>query len=101
MTAIAGKDHQRLFIHVLAFSVLTYCRSYPSKTSPRVPDRCNVAPVPDYPPNNRVSAKESMRNINTGAGEIITHQTPAVSKQAELNPFESVHTRPLSEEHLN
>ncbi|XP_056621903.1 N-terminal EF-hand calcium-binding protein 2 [Triplophysa dalaica] len=44
--------------------------SYPSKTSPRVPDRHNVAPVPDYPPNNRVSAKESMRNINTGAGAV-------------------------------
>ncbi|XP_067276670.1 N-terminal EF-hand calcium-binding protein 2 isoform X4 [Pseudorasbora parva] len=41
--------------------------SYPSKTSPRVPDRRYEAPVPDYPPNNRVSAKESMRNINTGA----------------------------------
>ncbi|XP_057204548.1 N-terminal EF-hand calcium-binding protein 2 isoform X2 [Triplophysa rosa] len=44
--------------------------SYPSKISPRVPDRHNVAPVPDYPPNNRVSAKESMRNINTGAGAV-------------------------------
>uniref|UniRef100_A0A671PE73 N-terminal EF-hand calcium-binding protein 2-like n=1 Tax=Sinocyclocheilus anshuiensis TaxID=1608454 RepID=A0A671PE73_9TELE len=44
--------------------------SYPSKTSPRVPDRRYEAPVPDYPPNNRVSAKESMRNINTGAGAV-------------------------------
>ncbi|XP_077104965.1 N-terminal EF-hand calcium-binding protein 2 isoform X1 [Siphateles boraxobius] len=44
--------------------------SYPSKTSPRVPDRRYEAPVPDYPPNNRVNAKESMRNINTGAGAV-------------------------------
>uniref|UniRef100_A0A8C1VXT8 N-terminal EF-hand calcium binding protein 2 n=1 Tax=Cyprinus carpio TaxID=7962 RepID=A0A8C1VXT8_CYPCA len=46
--------------------------SYPSKTSPRVPDRRYEAPVPDYPPNNRVSSKDSLRNINTGAGEVIT-----------------------------
>ncbi|XP_050991567.1 N-terminal EF-hand calcium-binding protein 2 isoform X2 [Labeo rohita] len=44
--------------------------SYPSKTSPRVPDRRYEAPVPDYPPNNRVSAKDSVRNINTGAGAV-------------------------------
>ncbi|XP_065135118.2 N-terminal EF-hand calcium-binding protein 2 isoform X1 [Paramisgurnus dabryanus] len=44
--------------------------SYPSKTSPRVPDRRYDTPVPDYPPNNRVSVKESMRNINTGAGAV-------------------------------
>ncbi|XP_016143281.1 N-terminal EF-hand calcium-binding protein 2 [Sinocyclocheilus grahami] len=45
--------------------------SYPSKTSPRVPDRRYETPVPDYPPNNRVTSKDSMRNINTGAGEVI------------------------------
>ncbi|XP_043119956.1 N-terminal EF-hand calcium-binding protein 2 isoform X2 [Puntigrus tetrazona] len=44
--------------------------SYPSKTSPRVPDRRYEAPVPDYPPNNRVSSKDSVRNINTGAGAV-------------------------------
>uniref|UniRef100_A0A9R1SBI0 N-terminal EF-hand calcium binding protein 2 n=2 Tax=Cyprinus carpio TaxID=7962 RepID=A0A9R1SBI0_CYPCA len=44
--------------------------SYPSKTSPRVPDRRYEAPVPDYPPNNRVSSKDSLRNINTGAGAV-------------------------------
>ncbi|TRY86650.1 hypothetical protein DNTS_005003 [Danionella cerebrum] len=44
--------------------------SYPSKTSPRVPDRRYETPVPDYPPNNRVSVKESVRNINTGAGPV-------------------------------
>ncbi|KAJ8406630.1 hypothetical protein AAFF_G00302040 [Aldrovandia affinis] len=43
---------------------------YPSKTSPRVPDTRYVTPVPDYPPNNRVSAKETMRNINTGTGSV-------------------------------
>ncbi|KAI5620969.1 N-terminal EF-hand calcium-binding protein 2 [Silurus asotus] len=42
--------------------------SYPSKTSPRVPERHYEAPVPDYPPNNRVSAKESMRNLNVATG---------------------------------
>uniref|UniRef100_A0A8C2Q7D0 N-terminal EF-hand calcium binding protein 2 n=1 Tax=Cyprinus carpio TaxID=7962 RepID=A0A8C2Q7D0_CYPCA len=41
-----------------------------SSVGPRVPDRRYEAPVPDYPPNNRVSAKESMRNINTGAGKL-------------------------------
>ncbi|XP_016400705.1 N-terminal EF-hand calcium-binding protein 2-like [Sinocyclocheilus rhinocerous] len=44
--------------------------SYPSKTSPRVPDRRYETPVPDYPPNNRVTSKDSMRNINTGAGAV-------------------------------
>ncbi|XP_037395604.1 N-terminal EF-hand calcium-binding protein 2 isoform X2 [Pygocentrus nattereri] len=42
--------------------------SYPSKTSPRVPERRYEAPVPDYPPNNRVSAKDTMRNLNVGPG---------------------------------
>ncbi|KAF7699105.1 N-terminal EF-hand calcium-binding protein 2 isoform X1 [Silurus meridionalis] len=42
--------------------------SYPSKTSPRVPERHYEAPVPDYPPNNRVSAKDSMRNLNVATG---------------------------------
>ncbi|XP_016350121.1 N-terminal EF-hand calcium-binding protein 2-like [Sinocyclocheilus anshuiensis] len=44
--------------------------SYPSKSSPRVPDRRYETPVPDYPPNNRVTSKDSMRNINTGAGAV-------------------------------
>ncbi|XP_059362455.1 N-terminal EF-hand calcium-binding protein 2-like isoform X3 [Carassius carassius] len=44
--------------------------SYPSKTSPRVPDRRYEVPVPDYPPNNRLSSKDSTRNINTGAGAV-------------------------------
>uniref|UniRef100_A0A8C2IIH5 N-terminal EF-hand calcium binding protein 2 n=1 Tax=Cyprinus carpio TaxID=7962 RepID=A0A8C2IIH5_CYPCA len=37
-----------------------------SSVGPRVPDRRYEAPVPDYPPNNRVSSKDSLRNINTG-----------------------------------
>uniref|UniRef100_A0A8C2KN28 N-terminal EF-hand calcium binding protein 2 n=1 Tax=Cyprinus carpio TaxID=7962 RepID=A0A8C2KN28_CYPCA len=61
--------------------------SYPSKTSPRVPDRRYEAPVPDYPPNNRVSAKESMRNINTGAGAVEVRKEgleAQISRLAEL-----------------
>ncbi|XP_058243111.1 N-terminal EF-hand calcium-binding protein 2 isoform X2 [Hemibagrus wyckioides] len=44
--------------------------SYHSKSSPRVPERHNEAPVPDYPPNNRLSAKDSMRNLNVGSGPV-------------------------------
>ncbi|KTG35899.1 hypothetical protein cypCar_00012945, partial [Cyprinus carpio] len=61
--------------------------SYPSKTSPRVPDRRYEAPVPDYPPNNRVSAKESMRNINIGAGAVEVRKEgleAQISRLAEL-----------------
>ncbi|XP_016391488.1 N-terminal EF-hand calcium-binding protein 2 [Sinocyclocheilus rhinocerous] len=61
--------------------------SYPSKTSPHVPDRRYEAPVPDYPPNNRVSAKESMRNINTGAGAVEVRKEgleAQISRLAEL-----------------
>ncbi|XP_061102247.1 N-terminal EF-hand calcium-binding protein 2 isoform X1 [Conger conger] len=43
---------------------------YPSKTSPRVPDTRYAPPVPDYPPNNRVSARESVRNISTATGPV-------------------------------
>uniref|UniRef100_A0A8B9KND7 N-terminal EF-hand calcium binding protein 2 n=1 Tax=Astyanax mexicanus TaxID=7994 RepID=A0A8B9KND7_ASTMX len=31
---------------------------------PRVPEKHYEVPVPDYPPNNRVSAKETVRNLN-------------------------------------
>ncbi|XP_073671848.1 N-terminal EF-hand calcium-binding protein 2 isoform X4 [Paramisgurnus dabryanus] len=59
--------------------------SYPSKTSPRVPDRRYDTPVPDYPPNNRVSVKESMRNINTGAVEVRKEGLEAqINRLAEL-----------------
>ncbi|XP_062860663.1 N-terminal EF-hand calcium-binding protein 2 [Trichomycterus rosablanca] len=44
--------------------------SYPSKTSPRVPERRCEAPVPDYPPNNRVNARDTMRNLNVGQGPV-------------------------------
>ncbi|XP_060779914.1 N-terminal EF-hand calcium-binding protein 2 [Neoarius graeffei] len=44
--------------------------SYHSKTSPRVAKKNYEAPVPDYPPNNRVSAKDSMRNLNVGSGPV-------------------------------
>ncbi|KAM9481241.1 N-terminal EF-hand calcium-binding protein 2 isoform 2-T2 [Clarias gariepinus] len=44
--------------------------SYHSKASPRAPERHHEAPVPDYPPNNRVSAKDSMRNLNVGSGPV-------------------------------
>ncbi|XP_076848154.1 N-terminal EF-hand calcium-binding protein 2 isoform X2 [Brachyhypopomus gauderio] len=42
--------------------------SYPSKTSPRAPEKRYETPVPDYPPNNRISAKDAMRNISVGQG---------------------------------
>ncbi|XP_060734592.1 N-terminal EF-hand calcium-binding protein 2 [Tachysurus vachellii] len=44
--------------------------SYHSKSSPRVPERHNETPVPDYPPNNRLSAKDSMRNLNVASGPV-------------------------------
>ncbi|KAG7468635.1 hypothetical protein MATL_G00145180 [Megalops atlanticus] len=43
---------------------------YPSKTSPRVLESRYAHPVPDYPPNNRVSAKETMRNISSAQGPV-------------------------------
>ncbi|XP_072551621.1 N-terminal EF-hand calcium-binding protein 2 isoform X2 [Salminus brasiliensis] len=42
--------------------------SFPSKASPRVPEKRYETPVPDYPPNNRVSAKDATRNLNVGPG---------------------------------
>ncbi|XP_059190368.1 N-terminal EF-hand calcium-binding protein 2 isoform X2 [Centropristis striata] len=42
----------------------------PAKVSPRVPERRNEN-VPDYPPNNRVSAaREAVRTINTASGAV-------------------------------
>ncbi|XP_053740790.1 N-terminal EF-hand calcium-binding protein 2 [Synchiropus splendidus] len=38
----------------------------PAKVSPRAPDNT----VPDYPPNNRVSAREAVRTINTASGAV-------------------------------
>ncbi|KAI1889976.1 hypothetical protein AGOR_G00168450 [Albula goreensis] len=43
---------------------------YPSKTSPRVPDTRYVTPVPDYPPNNRVNAREAVKNISSATGPV-------------------------------
>uniref|UniRef100_A0A8C4ED36 N-terminal EF-hand calcium binding protein 2 n=1 Tax=Dicentrarchus labrax TaxID=13489 RepID=A0A8C4ED36_DICLA len=42
----------------------------PAKVSPRVPERRNENTVPDYPPNNRVSAREAVRTINTASGTV-------------------------------
>ncbi|XP_066569673.1 N-terminal EF-hand calcium-binding protein 2 isoform X2 [Amia ocellicauda] len=42
---------------------------YTSKGSHRVSDTYYENPVPEYPPNNRVTAKEAKRNIPTGAEE--------------------------------
>ncbi|KAM7396207.1 hypothetical protein PAMP_019264 [Pampus punctatissimus] len=39
----------------------------PAKVSPRVSERRPDSTVPDYPPNNRVSAKEVVRTINTAS----------------------------------
>lgn len=41
----------------------------PAKVSPQVSEKRNQNTVPDYPPNNRVNAREAVRTINTAAGE--------------------------------
>ncbi|XP_013979623.1 N-terminal EF-hand calcium-binding protein 2 isoform X2 [Salmo salar] len=45
---------------------------YPTKVSQQVPEKCYENPVPDNPPNNRVSAAKdaSPRNINTATGVV-------------------------------
>uniref|UniRef100_A0A3P8YLG0 N-terminal EF-hand calcium binding protein 2 n=1 Tax=Esox lucius TaxID=8010 RepID=A0A3P8YLG0_ESOLU len=45
---------------------------YPTKVSPRVPEKRYENPVPDYPPNNRVSAAKdaAQRNISTATGVV-------------------------------
>ncbi|KAJ8003207.1 hypothetical protein DPEC_G00167000 [Dallia pectoralis] len=45
---------------------------YPSKISPRVSEKHYENPVPDYPPNNRVSAAKdaAQRNMNTATGVV-------------------------------
>ncbi|MED6236986.1 hypothetical protein ATANTOWER_017134 [Ataeniobius toweri] len=45
----------------------------PPKVSPRVPEKRHQNTVPDYPPNNRVSAREAVRTINTASGDEHTH----------------------------
>ncbi|KAM3870259.1 N-terminal EF-hand calcium-binding protein 2 [Diretmus argenteus] len=40
----------------------------PAKVSPRMPEKRYDNAVPDYPPNNRVSARETVRTINTASG---------------------------------
>uniref|UniRef100_A0A673A9B2 N-terminal EF-hand calcium binding protein 2 n=1 Tax=Sphaeramia orbicularis TaxID=375764 RepID=A0A673A9B2_9TELE len=42
----------------------------PAKVSPRVTEKRYDNTVPDYPPNNRVSAREAVRTINTAAGAV-------------------------------
>ncbi|XP_014872341.1 N-terminal EF-hand calcium-binding protein 2-like [Poecilia latipinna] len=42
----------------------------PAKVSPRMPDKRYQNTVPDYPPNNRVSAREAVRTINTASGAV-------------------------------
>ncbi|XP_041964749.1 N-terminal EF-hand calcium-binding protein 2 isoform X2 [Alosa alosa] len=62
--------------------------SYPSsKVSPRAPEKQYANPVPDYPPNNRVSAKDATRNINTGQGAVETRKEgleAQINRLAEL-----------------
>nr|XP_046207592.1 N-terminal EF-hand calcium-binding protein 2-like isoform X2 [Oncorhynchus gorbuscha] len=45
---------------------------YPTKVSQQVPEKCYENPVPDYPPNNKVSAAKDAapRNINTATGVV-------------------------------
>ncbi|XP_041852151.1 N-terminal EF-hand calcium-binding protein 2 isoform X2 [Melanotaenia boesemani] len=42
----------------------------PSKASPRMSEKRHQNTVPDYPPNNRVSAREAVRTINTASGAV-------------------------------
>uniref|UniRef100_A0A3P9L8P1 N-terminal EF-hand calcium binding protein 2 n=1 Tax=Oryzias latipes TaxID=8090 RepID=A0A3P9L8P1_ORYLA len=42
----------------------------PAKVSPRVSEKRNQNTVPDYPPNNRVNAREAVRTVNTAAGAV-------------------------------
>ncbi|XP_047452382.1 N-terminal EF-hand calcium-binding protein 2 isoform X2 [Mugil cephalus] len=42
----------------------------PAKVSPRMPEKRYENTVPDYPPNNRVSAREAVRTINTASGAV-------------------------------
>lgn len=42
----------------------------PAKVSPRMSERRNENTVPNYPPNNRVSAREAVRTINTASGAV-------------------------------
>ncbi|XP_017290156.1 N-terminal EF-hand calcium-binding protein 2 isoform X2 [Kryptolebias marmoratus] len=42
----------------------------PAKESPRMSEKRNQNAVPDYPPNNRVSAREAVRTINTASGAV-------------------------------
>uniref|UniRef100_A0A8C7Y3D9 N-terminal EF-hand calcium binding protein 2 n=1 Tax=Oryzias sinensis TaxID=183150 RepID=A0A8C7Y3D9_9TELE len=42
----------------------------PAKVSQRVSEKRNQNTVPDYPPNNRVNAREAVRTINTAAGAV-------------------------------
>ncbi|KAM9503000.1 N-terminal EF-hand calcium-binding protein 2-like isoform 2-T2 [Salvelinus alpinus] len=45
---------------------------YPTKVSPRVPEKRYEKPVPDYPPNNRVRTAKDVapRNTNTATGVV-------------------------------
>lgn len=49
-----------------------FFRHLSAKVSPRMSGRRNENLVPDYPPNNRVSAREAVRNINTASGDTHT-----------------------------
>ncbi|XP_005935070.1 N-terminal EF-hand calcium-binding protein 2 isoform X2 [Neolamprologus brichardi] len=42
----------------------------PAKVSPRMSGKHYENTVPDYPPNNRVSAREAVRTINTASGAV-------------------------------
>ncbi|XP_034061802.1 N-terminal EF-hand calcium-binding protein 2 isoform X2 [Gymnodraco acuticeps] len=42
----------------------------PAKVSPRMSERRNENTVPDYPPNNRVTAREAVRTVSTASGAV-------------------------------
>ncbi|MBN3317914.1 NECA2 protein, partial [Atractosteus spatula] len=43
---------------------------YPSRGGHRIADTRYESPVPEYPPNNRVTTKEAKKNIQTGKGTV-------------------------------
>uniref|UniRef100_A0A8C9T170 N-terminal EF-hand calcium binding protein 2 n=1 Tax=Scleropages formosus TaxID=113540 RepID=A0A8C9T170_SCLFO len=56
-----------------------------SQSGPRVPDSRYVQPVPNYPPNNRLSTKDTMRTVSSNTGEVRKEGLEAqINRLAEL-----------------
>ncbi|XP_015223864.1 N-terminal EF-hand calcium-binding protein 2 isoform X2 [Lepisosteus oculatus] len=58
---------------------------YPSRGGHRIADTRYESPVPEYPPNNRVTTKEAKKNIQTGVVEMREEGLEAqINRLAEL-----------------